>query len=241
MNDKLINLFKDSFKENPTYLLDTGGRIEIVGNHTDHNHGLCLVANCSLRCYSALKEDSDEVFIVSKGYKPFSFKIDDLKKKKEDEGTTKGIAKGVIRYLKDKGFKIGGFKMSIISEIPDGSGVSSSAAIESLFGYAISYLYNEGKIKEIIIAKAGQYAENNYFNKPCGLLDQIGTSFNSSNFINFKNIEDPIVETIDFNLPLSIFLIKSKAFVNFSKFFFFSAKDVCVKDGVSMYCAETRV
>lgn len=205
-----IKLFKETFFEEPTFLLDTGGRLEISGNHTDHNHGLCLVANCSLRCFSAIKLSEEEVKIVSKGYRPYSFNYLSLNKEKKEEGKTIALTKGVMYYLKSLGYKIGAFKMSIVSDIPDGSGVSSSAAIESLFGYAISYLFNEGKISPLEIAKAGQFAENVYFNKPCGLLDQIGTSFNSSNFINFKNIDNPIIETMDFNLPLSLFLIKSE-------------------------------
>ncbi len=203
-------LFKSYFKENPDYLLDTGGRLEIVGNHTDHNHGLCLVANCSLRMYSALKVTHDnKVRVLSEGYPEFSFDISDLSKKKEEEFRPIAILKGVMSSLKEKGYKVGSFTMYMTSDVPNGSGVSSSAAIEALFGYAISYLFNDGKIPQIEIAKSGQYAENVYFNKPCGLLDQIGTSFNSSNFIDFKNIADPKVETLKFDLPVNIFLIKS--------------------------------
>lgn len=204
----LINKFKEIFDEEAKYLIDTGGRFEICGNHTDHNHGLCLVANCSLRIKGAVSESS-EVKIFSKGYPLISFSLDDLEAKESERGTTLSLAKGVLFHLKELGYKIGGFKIYIESEIPNGSGVSSSAAIESLFGYLISYLYNEGKISPLVIAKTGQYSENNYFYKPCGLLDQIGTSFDSSNFIDFKNIENPIIETLPFKLPLTLYLIKS--------------------------------
>ncbi len=204
-------LFKDYFKEDPSFLIDTGGRLEIVGNHTDHNHGLCLVANCSLRMYAALKiNNNNKVRVLSEGYKEFYFDVSSLEKKKEEEYRPIGLLKGVMKSLKEKGYNIGGFSMYIVSEVPNGSGVSSSAAIEALFGYTISYLFNDGKIPSIEIAKTGQYAENVYFNKPCGLLDQIGTSFNSSNFIDFKDIDSPSVTTLPFTLPLDIFLIKSE-------------------------------
>lgn len=200
----------DYFNATPEFYLDTGGRFEIIGNHTDHNHGLCLVANASLRCKSALSPFKNEVRIISKGYKEFSFKVDDLDIKGREFGKTIALARGTLARLHDLGYKIGGFKMFIDSDIPNGSGVSSSAAIESLFGYAISYLYNDGKISPLVIAQTGQYAENNYFNKPCGLLDQIGTSFDSSNFIDFKDIKNPLVTTLPFNLPVTLYLIKSE-------------------------------
>ena len=208
--NKLVFDFKKYFKEDPEYLLDTGGRLEIIGNHTDHNHGLCIVGNCSLRVSASIKVTNDNlVRVISKGYREFSFSLNELEKTPEDEFKPRGLLKGVMNKLKEDGYKIGSFLMYIKSDVPNGSGVSSSAAIESLFGYAISYLFNEGKISNLEIAKVGQYAENVYFNKPCGLLDQIGTSFDSLNFIDFKNIKDPEVITLPFNLPLDIFLIKS--------------------------------
>jgi len=119
------------------------------------------------------------------------------------------LAKGILFKLKEQGYKIGGFDAYISSDIPDGSGVSSSAAVESLFGYIISYLYNDGKISPLVIAKTGQFSENNYFGKPSGLLDQVGTSFDSFNYIDFKNIEEPTITTLPFNFPLTLYLIKS--------------------------------
>lgn len=206
--EKEVELFINTFKTKPEFLLDTGGRFEIIGNHTDHNHGLCLVANCSLRAKAALSYNKDIIEVQSEGYKKFSFKINDLANSPIAHGTPM-LCKGILFKLKELGYKIGGFKMSIVSELPDGSGVSSSAAIESLFGYAVSYLFNEGKISPLEIAKTGQFSENVYFKKPCGLLDQIGTSFDSSNFIDFKNIDNPIIETLPFDLPLTLYLIKS--------------------------------
>lgn len=209
MENELINGFIERFKEKPDYIYDAGGRFEILGNHTDHNHGLCLVANCSLRIYAAIKKCDDVIEVKSKGYSFYRIALEDLNSNFYIPPSSKAINYGIAKKLKSLGYKVGGFKAYIISEIPDGSGVSSSAAIESLFGYIFSYLYNEGKISSLLIAKIGQYSENVFFKKPCGLLDQIGTSYPNCNFIDFKNIENPTIENIDFNLPLSLYLIKS--------------------------------
>ena len=206
----LIKEFENVFHHSCTNLINTGGRFEICGNHTDHNHGLCLVANCSLRVRASIAKHETMVRVQSKGYKFFEFPIDNLQEKVEERGSTLAIAKGILFKLHELGYKIGGFEAYIESEIPDGSGVSSSAAMESLFGYIISYLYNDGKISEIDIAKTGQFSENVYFHKPCGLLDQIGTSFNSCNSIDFKNIAEPVINTVEFNLPVQLYLIKSE-------------------------------
>lgn len=205
----LINNFINIFKIKPDYVIDTGGRFEICGNHTDHNHGYCIVANSSLRVYASLKKDEDKVSIKSKGYDYFEFYINDLEPKIVDRSKPIALIKGVLFRLKELGYKIGGFKAYIESEIPDGSGVSSSAAMESLFGYIISYLYNDGKIDPLVIAKTGQFSENKFFYKPCGLLDQVGTSFDSSNFLDFKDIDNPKIINLPFNLPVTLFLIKS--------------------------------
>lgn len=210
INSEFIKNFEGIFKEKPTYLIDTGGRFEIIGNHTDHNHGLCLVANCSLRVSAAIKKNENEVRIKSKGYPFFSFNVNDLSLNEKEKGTTLALCKGILFKLKEQGYKIGGFDAYMESDIPDGSGVSSSAAVESLFGYIISYLYNDHKIEPIVIAKDGQYSENNFFGKPCGLLDQIGTSFNDCNFIDFKDVANPRIVPLAFNLPLSLYLIKSE-------------------------------
>ena len=201
--------FNKIFKVEPEYYIDTGGRFEICGNHTDHNHGLCLVANCSLRIKACVNKNANKVRIKSQGYSFFEFNINDLEFDSKELNKTLLLAKGILFKLKEQGYKIGGFDAYISSDIPDGSGVSSSAAVESLFGYIISYLYNDGKISPLVIAKTGQFSENNYFGKPSGLLDQVGTSFDSFNYIDFKNIEEPTITTLPFNFPLTLYLIKS--------------------------------
>ena len=207
--EELILEFKHYYKSEPSYYIDTGGRFEIVGNHTDHNHGLCLVANCSLRIKACVNKNLKKVRIKSQGYSYFEFYVDDLEFDPKEQNKTMLLAKGILFKLKELSYKIGGFECYITSDIPDGSGVSSSAAVESLFGYIISYLYNDGKISPLVIAKTGQFSENNYFGKPSGLLDQIGTSFDSFNFIDFGNINNPTISTLPFHFPLTLYLIKS--------------------------------
>ena len=201
--------FNRVFKAEPEFYVDTGGRFEICGNHTDHNHGLCLVANCSLRIKAFVNKNESKVRIKSQGYSFFEFDVNDLEFNPKELNKTLLLAKGILFKLKEQSYKIGGFDAYISSDIPDGSGVSSSAAIESLFGYIVSYLYNDGQISPLVVAKTGQFSENNYFGKPSGLLDQIGTSFDSFNFIDFKNIENPTITTLPFNFPLTLYLIKS--------------------------------
>ena len=206
---ELIKGFNKVFNKKPEFYIDTGGRFEICGNHTDHNHGLCLVANCSLRIKACVNKNEKKVRIKSQGYSFFEFDINHLEFDSKELNKTLLLAKGILFKLKEQGYKIGGFDAYISSDIPDGSGVSSSAAIESLFGYIVSYLYNDGKISPLVIAKTGQFSENNYFGKPSGLLDQVGTSFDSFNYIDFKNIENPTITTLPFNFPLTLYLIKS--------------------------------
>ena len=212
MEEKIVNVingFKEVFRKEPSFYIDAGGRYEILGNHTDHNHGLCLVANASLRVRACVAPHPTKVQIKSKGYSFFEFNCNDLENDPNNPNRTLKLFQGVLFKLRELGYKVGGFSIYLQSEIPDGSGVSSSAAVESLCGFVINHLYNKDKIDDLTIAKVGKYSENVFFGKPCGLLDQIGTSFGNLNFIDFKNIDNPRIENIQFNLPLDIFLVKS--------------------------------
>lgn len=182
------------FNKKPEHHFETGGRFEILGNHTDHNHGLCIVGCCSLKIYASvsLREDS-YINIISINTGRFSFSTDDIRVSYDEYGTSVGMAKGVCIYLKEKGYKLGGFNAVFSSSIPVGAGVSSSAAFQMIIATIINCLFNDGKIDKIIMAKAGQYAENRYFLKASGLLDQIGVSYGGINALDFKNIESPSV------------------------------------------------
>src|SRR5574344_1461115 len=116
----LNKTYKSIFKQDGEAYISTGGRLEIIGNHTDHNHGLCIVGNCSLRM-KAIVSKNDNVMIKSKGYYVFSFSISELSLKEEEKSTSLALTKGVIYKLKELGYKIGGFEAYIDSEIPSGS------------------------------------------------------------------------------------------------------------------------
>ena len=191
--------FEKQYQKAPEFKISCGGRFEILGNHTDHNHGLCCAATCDLQIYGFLGRREDNIVeVFSVGYNPFKVDLNELIPNKEDFASSTGLTKGVAKYLLEKGYKIGGFNLYTDSSIFPGAGVSSSAAFESLIAQIFNVLYNDGKIEKILLAKAGQYAENNFFGKKSGLLDQIGTGFGNISYIDFEDIINPKVEEIGF-------------------------------------------
>ena len=192
--------FKKEFGVDSDSIFSCGGRFEILGNHTDHNHGLCLAATCNLNITAAVKKTDglQTVSFVSKGYTPDYVGLSILEPIEEEKGTSKAIIRGVAEYLKSHGYKIGGFLAYSESSIFKGAGVSSSAAFELLVGQIFNELYNEGKISRLLLCKAGQYAENKYFGKASGLLDQSGVGYGNISYIDFKDIENPNIEHIPF-------------------------------------------
>lgn len=196
---KLIEKYKNEFGELPEFSAKSFGRFEIIGNHTDHNHGLCLAATCNLHISCLLKPNNSNVInFISDGYTTVKLNLDELECRKSDAGSSIGIIRGMARYLKKHGYKIGGFNAVSKSNIFPGAGVSSSAAFESLIGQIFNVLFNDGKIDKLFLAKAGQYAENTDFGKHSGLLDQIGCGYGNISFIDFKDIDNPIVEEINY-------------------------------------------
>ena len=188
------------------------GRIEIIGNHTDHNNGLCLVGGSTLGITATVsKNDLGTVRIASTGYRPYEFSINSLEADPAEKGTSLALTKGVLFALKKLGYKIGGFFAALDSDIPAGSGVSSSACYEALIGEIINDLYNDGKIDPHDLAFASQYAEVLFFGKPCGMLDQVGCCYGGVNYLDFKDAQNPIIEPLEFNLPLIPVLVLTKS------------------------------
>jgi galactokinase len=183
------------------YMFSTPGRTEIGGNHTDHNAGRVLAAGVSLDAIAVATPAPDDVIrVYSEGYpEPFVVELDSLAPRKEEEGTTSALIRGIASRMRELGYRIGGFNAYITSDVLGGSGLSSSACIEVLLGNIINHLYNDGKIDEILLAKIGQYAENVYFNKPCGLMDQIACAVGGFVTIDFKDFDNPVVRKIDFD------------------------------------------
>lgn len=202
----LTRFFQKSFNKKPTFCFDCGGRFEILGNHTDHNHGLCLAATASLAITSLVsKRDDLIVNFNSVGFSDVHIDLSDLDYD-DSEKKSAAMIRGVAKYLLDHGYKIGGFDAVSSSTIFPGAGVSSSAAFQLLIGQIFNELFNDGKIDKITLAKAGQYSENNYFGKASGLLDQIGVAFGNVVAIDFKDIANPKVEEIGFPFDDLVFI-----------------------------------
>jgi galactokinase len=197
----LINDFSDNFSETEIYGFSAPGRTEVGGNHTDHQQGRVLAAAVNLDTITVVsKNDSSEIRIISKGYEVKTVNIGDLKVNVEEKHTTAALIRGVCAGFVQRGYSIGGFNAVIDSQVLSGSGISSSAAFEVLIGQILSDLFNEGNVSAQIIAKIGQYSENEYFKKPCGLMDQMASAMGGFVFIDFCDLNQPIVEPIDFNL-----------------------------------------
>lgn len=174
------------------------GRTEVGGNHTDHNNGKVLAASVDLDTI-AIVEPTDEPYAVikSEGYDENRISIDELDIVEEEKNTPTALLRGVTAGFKKRGFTIGGFRAYTVSNVVRGSGLSASAAFEVLIGTIYSYLYNSGKIDPIKIAQISQYAENEYYGKPSGLMDQMAASVGGFVSIDFKDIDSPIIDHVN--------------------------------------------
>ena len=207
MKNYLKNKFLEHYNNEPELFLSCGGRFEVLGNHTDHNHGLCLAATCSLSIYAAIKRRDDLlVRLYSEGFTESTFDLSILDKQDKEIGTPNALVRGVARYL-SKDYNYGGFDIYVKSEIPGGAGVSSSAAFELLFAQVFNKLFNNEQIPLMTLCKAGQYAEREYYGKMCGLLDQIGVAYGGLSFIDFKDIVNPVVNSLKPKMDNYTFLI----------------------------------
>lgn len=177
------------------------GRSEIGGNHTDHQHGEVLAASINDDAIAIVrKTDDNKVHVVSGNYPMTTIDLSDLEKKEEEEGTTRSIIKGVLAGMQSRNYNLGGFQAYVTSDVLIGAGLSSSAAFETIIGTIISGLYNNMEILPNDIAIVGQYAENVYFGKPCGLMDQMACSVGSLVYIDFANPGKPVANRIEFDL-----------------------------------------
>ena len=183
------------------YVFSAPGRTEIGGNHTDHQHGCVLAAAVDLETVADVTlNGTDQILIQSEGYPAFSIDINDLEIKESEKNTTVALVRGVVAGFVQRNIAVQGFDAKIHSTVLPGSGLSSSAAFEVLIGTIINELFNEDKVSAEEIAMIGQYAENVYFGKPCGLMDQMASSVGSLVYIDFEDPKQPKVEKIDFDL-----------------------------------------
>ena len=178
-------------------IFSSPGRAEILGNHTDHNHGLVIVAAISCDILAAVKKREDNtVRICSDGYAPIVIDLNDTERKPKETGTSAALTRGVAHALIEKGYRIGGFTAYLTSNVFKGAGVSSSAAYEVLIAEIFNRYYLDGALTPFDKAVAAQYAENVYFGKPCGLLDQSGIAIGSLVKIDFKDPSSPATEQL---------------------------------------------
>ena len=195
---KAIEKFESFYGEQDVEIYSAPGRSEISGNHTDHQHGEVLAASINLDAIAIVKKN-DIIRVVSDDYDMITISLDDISKKDDEEGTTTALIKGVLAGLKDRGNEIGGFDAYITSDVLIGAGLSSSAAFETIIGTIVSGLYNDMKVSAVDIAIIGQYAENVYFGKPCGLMDQMACSVGSLVHIDFADKANPIIDPVSFD------------------------------------------
>jgi len=199
--ENAILKFEELYGDGNIQIFSAPGRSEIGGNHTDHQHGKVLACAINKDAIGIVKKTgTEEVRIVSDDSAEIVVDITDLTIREEEKGSTLALIKGVLAGFCERGYKIGGFSAYITSDVLIGSGVSSSAAFETLIGTILSGLYNGMTVSAVEIAMIGQYAENIYFGKPCGLMDQMACSIGSLAYIDFYNPQKPVVEKISFDL-----------------------------------------
>jgi galactokinase len=193
--------FISHFGEQERFFFSTPGRTEIGGNHTDHNHGRVLAASINLDSVAVAAKNNDHmVTVYSKGYQePFQVDLKQLDPVVAEKGTTTALIRGIASRLTQLNGHIGGFNAVVTSDVLPGSGLSSSASIEVLLGTIFNNLYNNNCIQPEILAHIGQYAENNYFDKPCGLMDQMACAVGGIISIDFEDPQKPLVKKVDFS------------------------------------------
>lgn len=195
---KALENFETLYGEKEIEIYSAPGRSEVGGNHTDHQYGKVLATSINLDAIAIVAKTEDEtVTIKSEGYEKFEVHLSSLEPKEGEEGTSESLTRGVTSKLKEEGYEIGGFQAYITSDVLNGAGMSSSAAFEVLLGNIFSGLYNDMKIDEVLIAQVGQYAENVFFGKPCGLMDQMASAVGGLINIDFEDPKNPIVKQVD--------------------------------------------
>lgn len=177
------------------------GRTEVGGNHTDHQHGRVLAGSVDLDIIGIVALNDDNIVrIKSEGFPQDDIALSELAIDKSEFGHASALIRGMCANFIDNGHKVSGFDAYTTSSVMKGSGLSSSAAFEVFIGTTMNYLFNDGKIDPVEIAKMSQKSESLYFGKPCGLLDQSASALGGFTAIDFKDTTKPVVEKVDFDL-----------------------------------------
>ena len=197
----LIRRHAELFGDKPDLqLVSAPGRTEIGGNHTDHNHGRVLAAavNLDALCAASPRDDM-EVCFHSEGYDPIRMDLSDLSVHPEETGTTKALIRGVAAGMRENGYRIGGFDAAVTSTVAGGSGLSSSAALEVMLTGVFDSLFNQFDMPYVLRAQISQMAENRYFGKPSGLLDQMASAAGGLVTVDFMDPDHPEVEALSYD------------------------------------------
>jgi len=199
---RVAQALADTFAPQGDAALFSGpGRTELGGNHTDHQHGRVLCASVDMDMLACAAPNGLNVIRVqSEGYPALEVDLSDLSPRPQEANTSAALVRGVAEGIAKRGYAVGGFDACAVSTVLSGSGLSSSAAYEILIGNIINHFFCQEKLDAVELAKIGQYAENVHFGKPCGLMDQMGSSVGGMVSIDFTDPAAPVIEKVDFDL-----------------------------------------
>ena len=193
--EELFKMHKAVFNTSDVEFYSSPGRIEIVGNHTDHNGGKVLCAAINVDTLASVSKRSDGIIEVkSKGYPMLRVDVSKPDFSVSEIGTSTALIKGVVDYFKRSNKNVGGFSACMTSSVPKGAGVSSSSSFELAIAEILNVMYNDSQLSAVFKAKASQYAENTFFGKPCGLMDQSAIALGGVNLIDFADFDNPVIE-----------------------------------------------
>ena len=199
MYEELKSKFAQQYGRQAEYIFSAPGRTELGGNHTDHQHGIVLAAAVTLDTKAAAAENNDGcIRVISEGYAPVTVRLDELTAHPDERNTTAALVRGVAAGFARRGYSIRGFDAYVVSDVLPGSGLSSSAAFEVLLGTVINVI-SGCALSPAEVARIGQYAENEYFGKPSGLMDQTASAVGGIVAIDFADPGSPVITPIEFD------------------------------------------
>lgn len=211
---RILNAARKRFGDGDWHFISSPGRSEIGGNHTDHQHGHVVAASLDIDNLCAVKPNGENICIfVDKKFKDCIINLDNLEPVEEEKNTSASLIRGIAARLKELGYEIGGFDAYCDSEVLIGSGISSSACYEVMLVEIFNCLFNNCSISPKDRALIAQYAENNYFGKPCGLMDQLAISVGGLVAVDFEDPNNPKIDSYDFDFSdygYEFFLINTK-------------------------------
>ena len=197
---EMQTVFASLYGHNAQRAYTSCGRSELIGNHTDHQHGLVIACGVNLSAVAlAAPNDRNELRLASKGFPSCSVSLTDLKPDPKEYGTTTALLRGVLAGVVERGANPFGLDLYVVSNVLSGSGLSSSAAIEVLLAGVLNGYYLDDELDGITLARIGQHAENVYFGKPSGLMDQMACALGGIAYFDFSDPIMPLAERLQFD------------------------------------------